>query len=216
MYNAQRPNLDDLPSAGRLWRSTAIAAGAAALILVTVVWPSEYGLDPTGVGGLLGLTEMGEIKAQLAEEAEADRVMKESQGEPQSFLQPGLLDMIFGAIVGTAQAQEASVDAPAWKDEIAFTLEPGQGIEIKLVMEEGAVAPFEWTVEGGEVNFDLHGDGSGKEISYEKGRAVPEAAGELTAAFAGNHGWFWRNRGDAAVSVTLRVAGDYSEIKRFD
>ena len=77
-------------------------------------------------------------------------------------------------------------------------------------------APFEWVVEGGEVNFDLHGDGSGNEISYEKGRAVAEAAGELTAAFTGNHGWFWRNRGDAAVSVTLRVAGAYSEIKRFD
>jgi hypothetical protein len=216
MYNAQKPNLDDLPTAGRLWRSTAIAAGAAALILVTVVWPSEYGIDPTGVGGLLGLTEMGEIKSQLAEEAEADRLMMEGQVEPQSSLQPGLLDVIFGAIVGTAHAQEAPVVAPEWKDEITFTLEPGQGIEIKLVMEEGAVSPFEWAVEGGEVNFDLHGDGSGNEISYEKGRAVAEAAGELTAAFTGNHGWFWRNRGDAPVSVTLRVMGAYSEIKRFD
>lgn len=83
-------------------------------------------------------------------------------------------------------------------------------------MEAGAVAPFDWAVEGGEVNFDLHGDGSGNEISYEKGRAVPGAAGELTAAFTGNHGWFWRNRGDAPVNMTLRVAGAYSEIKRFD
>ncbi len=212
MHNAQRPNLDDLPTARQLWRSTAIAAGAAALILVTVVWPSEYGIDPTGIGGALGLTEMGEIKSQLAEEAEADRLMMEGQVEPQSSWQPGLLDVIFGAIVGTAHAQEA----PVWKDEITFALEPGQGIEIKLVMDEGAVAPFEWAVEGGEVNFDLHGDGSGNEISYEKGRAVAQAAGELTAAFTGNHGWFWRNRGDAPVSVTLRVAGAYSEIKRFD
>ena len=216
MYNAQKPNLDDLPTAGRLWRSTAIAAGAAALILVTVIWPSEYGIDPTGVGGLLGLTEMGEIKSQLAEEAEADRLMMEGQVEPQSSLQPGLLDVIFGAIVGTAHAQEAPAEAPVWKDEIIFALEPGQGIEIKLVMEEGAVAPFEWAVEGGEVNFDLHGDGSGNEISYEKGRSVAEATGELTAAFTGNHGWFWRNRGDVPLSVTLRVAGAYSEIKRFD
>ncbi|WP_241427577.1 HupE/UreJ family protein [Fertoeibacter niger] len=44
---------------------------------------------------------------------------------------------------------------------------------------------------------DTHGDGSGNSISYEKGRAVPADAGELTAAFTGNHGWFWRNRGDA-------------------
>lgn len=218
MHNAQRPNLEDLPTARQLWRSTAIAAGAAAVILLTVVWPSEYGIDLTGIGGVLGLTEMGEIKSQLAEEAEADRLMMEGQVEPQSALQPGLMDVIFGAIVGTANAQEvpAAADAPVWKDEITFALEPGQGIEIKLVMEEGAVAPFNWAVEGGAVNFDLHGDGSGNEISYEKGRAVPEAAGELTAAFTGNHGWFWRNRGDAAVNVTLRVAGAYSEIKRFD
>ncbi len=97
-----------------------------------------------------------------------------------------------------------------------FALEPGQGIEFKLVMEEGAVVPFEWAVEGGEVNFDLHGDGYGNEISYEKGRAVAQAAGEPKAAFTGNHGWFWRNRGDTPVSVTLRVAGAYSEVKRFD
>ncbi len=214
MHTAQRPNLDDLPTARQLWRSTAIAAGAAALILVTVVWPSEYGIDPTGIGGVLCLTEMGEIKAQLAEEAEADRLMKEGLSEPQSSLQPGLLDVIFAAMVGSAQAQEAPAPTAAWKDEITFTLEPSQGIEIKLVMQEGAVASFEWAVEGGEVNFDMHGDGSGNEISYEKGRAVPGAAGELTAAFTGNHGWFWRNRGDAPVIITLRTAGDYSEVKR--
>ena len=216
MYNTQKPNLDDLPTAGRLWRSTAIAAGAAALILVTVVWPSEYGIDPTGIGGVLGLAEMGEIKSQLAEEAEADRLMLESQVEPQSSLQPRLRDMIFGAIVGAAHAQDAPASAPVWKDEITFALEPGQGIEVKLVMEKGAVAPFEWAVVGGAVNFDQHGDGSGNEISYEKGRAVSDATGELTAAFTGNHGWFWRNRGDAPVTMTLRVAGAYTEIKRFD
>ena len=66
------------------------------------------------------------------------------------------------------------------------------------------------------MNYDTHGDGDGNSISYEKGRAVPADAGELTAAFTGNHGWFWRNRGDAPVRVTLRVAGAYSEIKRYD
>ncbi len=190
MHNAQRPNLDDLPTTRQLLRSTAIAAGAAALILVTVVWPSEFGIDPTGIGGVLGLTEMGEIKAQLADEAEADRLLMDGQAEPQSSVRPGLLDAVFGAIVGTAHAQDAKAETLVWKDEIAFALAPGQGIEIKLVMQEGGVAPFEWAVEGGKVNFDMHGDGSGKEISYEKGRAVPDAAGELTAAFTGNHGWF--------------------------
>lgn len=217
MYNTPKPSIEDLPTSAQLLRSTGIAIAAAAVILVTVVMPAEYNLDPTGIGGVLGLTEMGEIKAQLAEEAEADRLLMEQQAvEPQSSLSPGVLDTIFGLFVGAAHAQEAPVVAPAWTDEITFSLDPGQGIEIKLVMEEGAVAQYDWAVTGGAVNYDTHGDGSGNSISYEKGRAVEADAGDLTAAFTGNHGWFWRNRGDAPVSVTLRVAGAYSEVKRFD
>jgi hypothetical protein len=43
---------------------------------------------------------------------------------------------------------------------------------------------------------------------------VPEQEGDLEAAFTGNHGWFWRNRTDADVTVTLRTNGAYSEMKR--
>lgn len=61
-------------SSGRkLLRSTAIAFVVAMVLLVTVVMPSEYGIDPTRIGRLLGLTEMGEIKEQLHDEAEADQ-----------------------------------------------------------------------------------------------------------------------------------------------
>ena len=72
MFNSQAPAPGDLPSSKQLVKSTVIAAAAAAVILVTIVLPSEYGIDPTGTGQVLGLTEMGEIKTQLAEEAEAD------------------------------------------------------------------------------------------------------------------------------------------------
>ncbi|MFN4156664.1 MAG: transmembrane anchor protein [Paracoccaceae bacterium] len=217
MYNTPKPSIEDLPTSSQLLRSTGIAIAAAAVILVTVVMPAEYNIDPTGIGGVLGLTEMGEIKAQLAEEAEADRRMMEQRAvEPQSSLSPGVLDTIFGLFAGAAHAQETLIATPAWTDEITFALDPGQGIEIKLVMEEGAVAQYDWAVTGGAVNYDTHGDGSGKSISYEKGRSVVADAGNLTAAFTGNHGWFWRNRGGAPVSVTLQVAGAYSEVKRFD
>jgi len=82
MFNAEKPSLDELPSSRQLLRSTAIAAASAVAILVTVVLPAEYDIDPTGIGGVLGLSEMGEIKAQLAAEAEADRLMElEAQQE---------------------------------------------------------------------------------------------------------------------------------------
>src|SRR5215210_4257140 len=73
MYNTDMPSRAELPTSGQLVRSTLIAAGVAAALLVTVVLPAEYGIDPTGAGRALGLTEMGEIKTQLHEEAESDR-----------------------------------------------------------------------------------------------------------------------------------------------
>ena len=72
MFNTKLPTLNELPSTARLLRSTVIAAIIACVLLVTVVMPSEYAIDPTGAGRALGLTQMGEVKIQLAEEARAD------------------------------------------------------------------------------------------------------------------------------------------------
>lgn len=72
MYNSNMPTNEDLPSTGKLIKSTILAALGAGVLLVTVVMPSEYGIDPTGVGKILGLTDMGEIKQSLVMEAEAD------------------------------------------------------------------------------------------------------------------------------------------------
>ena len=112
-----------------------------------------------------------------------------------------------------AAAPDTSDTAPVWRDEASYTLAPGQGIEVKLVMNEGAVAEFEWTANGAVLNHDTHGDGGDENISYAQGRGVPGERGELVAAFSGNHGWFWRNHDGQDVKVTLFVRGDYSEIK---
>ncbi|SPJ25725.1 transmembrane anchor protein [Palleronia abyssalis] len=204
MFNAQKPSLDELPSSAQLTRSTIIAGVSAVAILVTVVLPAEYGIDPTRIGGVLGLTEMGELKAQLAEEAEADRQMDQAAGE-----QSSLLNDVFGLFVGSAHAQ----DADAWRDETTFTLEPGDTAEWKLVMEEGQTAQYRMLVEGGRVNFDLHGHGGGQSVTYEKGRGSTGEEGEIVAEFDGEHGWFWRNRDDATSTVTVQVRGEYAEFK---
>jgi hypothetical protein len=215
---------------GGLIRSTLLAASAAGAILVLFWLPAEYGIDPTGVGRLTGLTEMGEIKEQLAAEAEADAqtaIAAPPALAPELVARLDRIEAQLAAIAlametPSAEAPEAAAPLPVaesppatpdWRDEVSYTLAPGEGIEVKLAMEAGQTARYAWTANGGVVNFDMHGDGSGQKISYEQGRAVPELAGELTAAFTGNHGWFWRNRSDAPVTVTLRTGGDYQELR---
>ena len=210
MFNSQAPAPGDLPSSKQLVKSTIIAAAAAAAILVTVVLPSEYGIDPTGVGSAMGLTEMGEIKTQLAEEAEMDRVKASTPSQPVPAQEgSSLLDRIvreFG--ISSAHAQEMR------QDEMSVTLQPGEGAEIKLAMVKGAKANYAWTANGGKVNFDTHGDGGGENISYQKGRGVGEDSGVIEAAFDGNHGWFWRNRTSDPVTVTVKTDGAYVDIKQ--
>ena len=94
-----------------------------------------------------------------------------------------------------------------------FTLAPTEAKEIKLVMAAGELAIFEWIADGGGVNYSQHGDdGGAQEVRFEDGRASPGQDGTMTAPFAGKHGWFWRNRGDAPVTVTLRVGGAYAQM----
>lgn len=213
MYNSDTPLRAELPSSKQLLRSTILAAISAVVLLVAVVLPSEYGIDPTGVGRVLRLTEMGEIKTQLAAEAAADAAAPAPAAPAQAV----------GTTTAMASANAAQPPAPApaaaaakiqWRDEMAVTLTPGEGKEIKLKMAEGGKAQYLWMVEGGEVNFDTHGDAPGKSISYEKGRGVASDEGVLEAAFTGNHGWYWRNRGKADVKVILRTRGDYTDIKK--
>ncbi|MEX0284576.1 MAG: transmembrane anchor protein [Paracoccaceae bacterium] len=201
MHNAPKPNLEDLPTKSQLRRSALIASIGAVAIGVMVYMPAELGRDPTGVGTLLGLTEMGEIKQQLAAEAAADAA---THGQEES----SLMNDVFGLFVSTAEAQET------WKDEIVFSLEPGASTEIKATMEEGATLFYSWTVEGGRINFDLHAHAGGQNVSYEKGRGDKRGRGSFTTPFAGDHGWFWRNRSKGEVTVTLKLRGEYSAIVR--
>ena len=46
----------------KLLTATAIAIGAAAVILITIVLPAEYGIDPLGTGRALHLTDLAKAK----------------------------------------------------------------------------------------------------------------------------------------------------------
>ena len=112
MFNARKPSLEELPSSAQLLRSTILAAIGAAAILLVVVLPAEYGIDPTGAGRVLGLTEMGEIKRELSEEAERDRKADAGTGNRPAFV-AGLLDLF----IGKAHAQQPDT----WTDRAEFT-----------------------------------------------------------------------------------------------
>jgi hypothetical protein len=223
MFNTPLPTVNELPSTRKLLRSTVIAILVAAGLLVTVVMPSEYAIDPTGVGRTLGLTQMGELKIILAQEALADAAPPQAAAPaptPTPTAAPAPVQQV--AQVQPVQkpvAQPVTAPSPALKsNQMSVTLKPGEGTEIKLEMLKGKTVSYEWTATGGLVNYDTHGEPYNGEKgyfhSYNKGKQVKSNKGEFTALFDGTHGWFWRNRSNNDVTISLNTSGDYLGVKQ--
>ncbi len=175
------------PSASRLAKTLLATAVAAAIILVTVVLPAEYGIDPTGIGRATGLD-------RLAGSAPA------SEALPQAL--PGL---------SVKQKKTFKTEART------LELRPKEQMELKMAMSEGDTVVFSWTVEGGPLYSDFHaepyGELEGQAIRYEEGTAETEAHGSLHAPWDGHHGWYWRNDNETPLTVHLEVRGFYSVMK---
>lgn len=194
-----------LPSSRALLKATAVALVVAALVLMFVVLPAEYGVDPTGVGARIGLTAMSDTDAADAADEELGALIEPSNVEG-AAAPIAVLDAVF-------KAQQ-----PFRTDEMSLTLQPNEGGEIKALMQVGERMMFSWVAEGGGVNFDMHGEelNAGKDefTSYWKGRNETSGHGAFQAPFAGTHGWYWRNRGSAPVTVRVKTSGYYEKLFR--
>lgn len=202
MYNSNIPADRELPSTNKLIKSTLLAVAGAGVLLVTVVMPSEYAIDPTGIGKLTGLQQMGEIRVSL--EAEAAKLVSSAQTATDEVKpQP------------VAYEEASTTPAVERNDEMKITLAPNEGTEIKVALKKGNKVNYEWSSTG-KVNFDNHGDSKKLNIDYHGyGKGIGQATdkGTIEAAFDGNHGWFWRNRTKETVTLTLRTIGAYTDIK---
>jgi hypothetical protein len=195
-HRLDRPLQDNLPSTKQLLISTLIAFIAACVILITTVLPAEYGIDLTGMGKILGLQRMGEIKEQLKKE-QPEQAPDKAQISPATVMTPD------------------QATSTVMTEVMIVTLAPGEAGEVKVAMKKSASTAYSWSIDKGFVNFDNHGDNKEfKYHNYSKGKGVTSDKGTLTAAFNGKHGWFWRNRSQEKVTITLTASGNFSSIHR--
>jgi hypothetical protein len=183
-----------VPSASTLIKATVGALVAAGIVLVTAVLPAEYGIDPTGLGQRLGLRALFEANAEAEAAAAAPATIVAAEGGP---VFPQSNDYRF--------------------DTREFTIPPKIGIEFKYDLDKGATMLYSWRASG-FVEFDFHtekaGAPRGTSDSFEKGEAVAKKGG-YTAPYSGIHGWYWENKSDREITVTLTTAGFYESARLF-
>ena len=182
------------PSSSELIRATVLAAIVAAILLVVAVLPAEYGLDPTGLGGRLGL-----LRPQASAPIVAAAPPSDTEATP------------LGQTV-TRQSE------PYRTDDMTVTLGWREGAEIKAYMKRGQRFVFTWQAKGGAVDVDMHGERfnapDGEFTSYWKEDQISSGHGTFEAPFDGTHGWFWQNFAQEPVTVTVKVTGYFDKIGR--
>jgi hypothetical protein len=181
------------PSLSTLASTTVVALVVAGVLLVTVVLPAEYAIDPIGTGRWLGLTEIASPSLTPVETVSAD-----------------------GAVLAPVQNGPVGEYPAEFKlDVFEIVLQPYEYVEYKYHLEQGAAMLYSWTANVAVIH-DLHGEraggaGSGGPVeeSFDK-QDRQQASGSFTAPFAGIHGWYWENPGGEPVTIRLTSSGFYS------
>ena len=199
----------DPPSGKSLLKASVATIIGAAVLLVLVVLPAEYGIDVTGFGELTGLNEMsGEATETIliTDIIGGNEVIREVEiplfGEPTPLPNP----TVFQDQPDAAQTMSMSIE-----------LQPFEQTEIKTVLTEGKVIVYSWEVVGdGIVYIDFHGHdasfGPDFFVRYKEQQEGRGNNGSLTAPFSGEHGWFWLNINEFPITINLTVTGFYNEI----
>ena len=197
------------PSSRKLLASIAGAIVVAAVVLVTLVLPAESGIDPTGIGGALGLTAIHGPTRTLQ--------VKDVIGGNEKYREvkiPDARDPV--PLPNPAVSQLKPADARA--DTVTVKLESGEETEVKVILDAAQVVLYSWKAAGGQVYTDFHGHepNAGEAfVRYEEQQSGGEGHGSLVAPFAGEHGWYWVNVSDQPVTITLSLKGYYNEIKNY-
>ena len=209
MSGPSAPGQFEPPSGKTLLISSVVALAIALIVLVTVIWPAEYGRDPTGIGDLLGITGMSTaptVTIEVVDNIGGNESLREVEipdfGDPVPLPNPNV---------------HQPADAPPETVTMTVELESGAETEIKLVLRENQMISYSWSVDEGIVYSDFHGHtpefGEDFWVRYQEDQRGSSAEnGSLVAPFAGEHGWYWVNLEDRAVTITLTVTGYFDDV----
>ena len=190
-----------LLSSAQLLKKTILAFVSATLVTLVVILPVEYQQDPTGLGQALGLMHLLEVDQDSVN-------IQNSTPKPETD--------------ETAQESVFNINQPHWQSpllaqqrSVTLTISAHKGIELKALMTAGQRFIYDWKVEGGPVNFDMHGEEAlavEDFTSFWIANGLAAAQGGFTAPFDGSHGWYWYNPNPQPVTLTLSIKGYFQDI----
>jgi hypothetical protein len=192
--------------------ATVAAALIGGILVVTAVLPAEYGIDPTGIGKMIGFNKL----YQPVEQASAT-------GLPVTVALPSVEILKLeggGSEPEVIKPEEANLPAPEKQyeereDSVQITLRAGKGIEYKVKMLKHGRLKYGWHTDNGIVYADFHGDvkqDNPPEDIYYESYAIAYSnnmIGNLLTPYEGRHGWYFKNITGNDITISVKMKGQY-------
>ncbi len=151
----------------------------ALLILVTVVGPAEFGIDPTGLGKVMGLDVLAKPLQSTSSAVVSCPTGKQLEGWQ---------DVVM-------------ITVPA-ESGLEYKFHVNKNAELAYAWStDGAKLYFDF-------HGEPDGDTSGYFKSFKE-TTDNQSKGVLQAPFSGVHGWYWENKTREPIEVTLKTKGQY-------
>jgi hypothetical protein len=199
MTGTSTPGQFEPPSGKSITIGALIALAVAIVVLIAVIWPAEYGRDPTGIGGALGITGMSTAPTVTIE-------VVDTIGGNENLREVEIPDFGDPVPLPNPNVHQAEADGPKTRT-MTVELDVDGETEVKAVLGENQVIVYHWTVDDGIVYSDFHGHNPdfGRDfwVQYQEDQRGAE----------GGH-----NLEDHPVTITLTITGffedmvDYSEL----
>ncbi len=205
------------PSSGSLFKSAFFTLLGAVMVTALFIMPAEFGVDPTGIGTRLGLTDLDASEPAPDAAAITEPAPKLVSGAFPSPPAEEAFDYYEPEVLGDPFSRSHASEFRSTSMEIA--LDEFEQVEVKAVMKQGDALVYSWKlIEGETVYTDFHADPLETDrypdrywLRYAESED-PSASGSLVAPFDGNHGWYWMNIEENPVKIVLEVHGYYENL----
>jgi hypothetical protein len=182
---SQASPLPPAPTRSKLILATLAALLLAGVILVTVVLPAEYDIDPLGTGEMLGLVVLSRPGA-------TDIPVRE--------------DGLVALQSSYRNDQREFALGPDEFVEYKYRLEAG-----RAMLYSWSATNFVRS----EMHSEPDGAPEGTAEFFEVAERTLFRHGSYVAPFPGIHGWYWLNETEDTVTVTLHAAGFFDWAAEF-
>ncbi|MFV8342916.1 hypothetical protein [Flavobacterium sp. XS2P39] len=204
--NNSQPNL----TSSQIIKATGIALVTSFIITIVAVLPAEYGKDYTGLGKIVGFSRLHQNEDKSNEAEVVTPSFKEL-----TLKNVGSSPEVPMPIEGKNPAPSKQYEIR--KDSVKITVPAGKGLEYKIAVLKYGQVKYAWKTNQGILFVDMHGDvkSADKKSGYFESYTVANSnnmAGSFIAPYEGKHGWYFKNKTNQDIEVTINLTGDYQLI----